>query len=176
MNLGQPSLDSVKGYKFWDHGSVLRLPIIIAFTPCSAIRRPTSRLKSDENNYTRTPYLSHKKKKERVNGIRGHNDLVVNQVILKLTAAPSEPWTAQFIQIRYLGRNGRTLSAWATPNSASSRPTQQPRSLSLRLQLAASVMQLCSLFRRWSSKRFPRDYHNSIKLMSVMTRTMKFLK
>ena len=156
MNLGHPSLESVKGYKFWDHGSVLRLPIIIAFIPCSAIRRPTSRLKSDENNYTRTPYLSHKRHHERVNAIRGIKEIVVSQ----LTAAPSVLWTAQSAQIRYLAQNGRTLCAWADLNSAGSRPPRSHHSSSW-LPLAASAKQLCSLCPRWSSKRFLRDYHTN---------------
>ena len=57
MKRGQPSLDSVKGYKFEDHGSVLRFPIMIALTPSSSMRRPTSRLKSAEYSCTRMPYL-----------------------------------------------------------------------------------------------------------------------
>ena len=52
MKLGQPSLDCVKGYKSCDQGSVRLLPIMIALMPYSSIKRPTSRMKSDEKSCT----------------------------------------------------------------------------------------------------------------------------
>ena len=58
MKSGHPSLELVKGCKSYDQGSVLLLPMMIAFTPCSSINRPTSRLKSDEKSWTCMPYLT----------------------------------------------------------------------------------------------------------------------
>ena len=57
MKRGHPSLDSVKGCKSCDQGSVLLFPIMMALTPYSSISLPTSRLKSAEYSYTWMPYL-----------------------------------------------------------------------------------------------------------------------
>ena len=87
MKRGQPGLDSVKGSKACDHGSVLRFPIMMALIPSSSIRRPTSRLKSAEYSWTRIPYLKYYENRK---WIKRATELLLFVAVMSLTTPPSE--------------------------------------------------------------------------------------